>query len=203
MTFKKNENYNHPRKGSLIKSDPIKQLTDIQKIKQSLLPNKRNYALFTLAINTNLRASDLLNLKFKNLRISNHNWSLILREKKTKKQRLISLNSTVTTALTSFFQTIPTEQQTEENFLFSTFKQTPLSVPYFSGLVKKWCHAIGLQGNYSSHTLRKTWGYHQRVTFKTDIPTLMVAFNHSTQFQTLNYLCIQPEEIKAVYMNQL
>ena len=51
--------------------------------------------------------------------------------------------------------------------------------------------------------LRKTWGYHQRVTFGVDLPRLMVCFNHSTQRQTLDYLCIQPEEIKDVYENEL
>ncbi len=53
------------------------------------------------------------------------------------------------------------------------------------------------------HTLRKTWGYHQRVSFNVGIPELMVCFHHSTQRQTLDYLCIQPEEIKSVYLNVL
>jgi hypothetical protein len=60
-----------------------------------------------------------------------------------------------------------------------------------------------LKGNYGSHTLRKTFGYHQRVTFGVDLPRLMVVFNHSTQKQTLDYLCIQPKEIKDVYENEL
>ena len=32
---------------------------------------------------------------------------------------------------------------------------------------------------------------------------LMECFNHSTQRQILNYLCIQAEEIQSVYMNEL
>lgn len=31
-------------------------------------------------------------------------------------------------------------------------------------------------------------------------PELMVMFNHNTQRQTLDYLCIQAEEIKDAYM---
>jgi len=50
---------------------------------------------------------------------------------------------------------------------------------------------------------RKTWGFHQRVTFGTDLPTLMECFNHSTQKQTLAYLCVQPDEIRNVYENEL
>jgi len=30
-----------------------------------------------------------------------------------------------------------------------------------------------------------------------------VAFNHSTQRQTLDYLCVQPDEIRSIYENEL
>ena len=60
-----------------------------------------------------------------------------------------------------------------------------------------------LTGNYGSHSLRKTWGYHQRKRFCVDIPTLMVMYNHSSQKQTLDYLRIQPQEIKDVYLSEL
>ena len=53
------------------------------------------------------------------------------------------------------------------------------------------------------HKLRKTWAYHQRKHFCVDIPTLMVIFNHSSKKQTLDYLCVQPQEIKEVYLNEL
>ncbi len=70
-------------------------------------------------------------------------------------------------------------------------------------LAKKFGKVINPKGNYGSHTLRKTWGYHRRVTFGTDLPRLMVCFNHSTQRQTLEYLCIQADEIREVYENEL
>jgi hypothetical protein len=62
---------------------------------------------------------------------------------------------------------------------------------------------INLRGNYGSHTLRKTWGYHQRVTFGQALPVLCEVLGHSTQRQTLAYLCIQAEEIRSVYANEL
>jgi hypothetical protein len=66
-----------------------------------------------------------------------------------------------------------------------------------------WCAAINLKGNFGSHSLRKTFGYHQRVTFNVGVPELMVAFNHSSQRETLEYLCIQPDEVKSIYLNEL
>lgn len=55
-------NPNHPKKGSTIKVDPIRKLKDIKAIKKLLANKPRDLALFTIGINTNLRASDLLRL---------------------------------------------------------------------------------------------------------------------------------------------
>ena len=50
-----------------------------------------------------------------------------------------------------------------------------------------------------AYTMRKTWGYHQRVQNKQPIPLLMVAFGHTSQAQTLEYPCIQDNEIRDLY----
>ena len=57
------QSQNKPRKGSKIKVEPIKALKDIKAIKKLLADRPRDLRLFTLGINTNLRASDLLNLQ--------------------------------------------------------------------------------------------------------------------------------------------
>ncbi|MBA7574518.1 hypothetical protein ES708_16327 [subsurface metagenome] len=72
---------------------------------------------------------------------------------------------------------------------------------YVNLLVKQWTKNIRLKGRYGSHTLRKTFGYVKRVHQRVDIPTLMEIFGHTSQKMTLNYLCIQDEEIRDVYMN--
>lgn len=66
-------------------------------------------------------------------------------------------------------------------------------------MVKTWCQHVGLKGKYGSHSLRKTWGYWQRLERGTAIPLLMEAFGHATQQQTLAYLGIQAEEIAQIY----
>lgn len=70
-------------------------------------------------------------------------------------------------------------------------------------MVKMWCQNVGLKGNYGSHTLRKTWGYWQRLERGTAIPLLMEAFGHATQRQTLAYLGIQSDEIAQIYELEL
>jgi integrase len=97
---------------------------------------------------------------------------------------------------------ITREQAKDSDPLFGG-QRGPLTVPSVNRLVKQWCRAINLKGNCGSHTLRKTFGYHQRVTFGRGIPELMTVFNHRSQRETLDYLCVQPDEVKSLYENEL
>jgi hypothetical protein len=45
-----------------MKVEPIRNVKDIRAIKRLLANSPRNYALFVIGINTNLRASDILSL---------------------------------------------------------------------------------------------------------------------------------------------
>jgi integrase len=198
--MKKGENFNHPRKGSKLKVEPIKVLKDIKTIKSLLKDRPRDLALFTVGINTNLRASDLLSMKAGAVRGLNPMDEIEVRERKTGKARRINLNKACVDAIQGLLASAPFD---DGAFLFRSQRGPVLTVPSVNRLVKEWCQAINLKGNCGAHTLRKTWGYHQRVTFGRGLPELMVCFNHSSQKQTLDYLCIQPEEIKSVYENQL
>ena len=189
-------NPNHPRKGSTIKVEPIRHLKDIKAIKRLLQDSPRDFCLFTLGINTNLRASDLLAITAGMVR---NEEELVLKEKKTGKERRITLNTITQKAIQRL---LDSREYDDDDRLFQG-QRGPLTVPTVNRLVKAWCKAINLKGNYGSHTLRKTFGYHQRVTFGRGLPELMTVFNHSTQKQTLDYLCVQPEEIKDIYLNEL
>lgn len=125
-----------------------------------------------------------------------------VKEKKTKKERNITINNTVYDAVQSLIASLPNAE--DGDFLFQSRKgRNALCVPYLNSLVKGWCSEINLIGNYGSHSLRKTFGYIHRTVFNTDIPTLMQMFNHSTQKQTLAYLGIQSSEIKDAYLKEI
>ncbi len=198
--MKPGQNTNRPKPGSQITVEPIRELKDIKAIKKLLSDKPRDFCLFVLGINTSLRASDLVSILYDQVEGLKPGDSLVLKEQKTAKKRTITLNKPAYEAIRGLLMSRPYKTG---DHLFKSQRSASLTVPSVSRLVKGWCRMINLKGNYASHTLRKTWGYHQRVTFDRDIPTLMHCFNHSTQRQTLDYLCIQDDEVKNVYMNEL
>ena len=193
------KNPNHPPKGSTIKVDPIRKIKDIKAIKKLLHDQPRNLCLFTLGINTNLRASDLLRITAGMVRHLEAGDELTLKEKKTGKHRRITVNNAV---IASIQELLKSRDYQDDDPLFLG-QRGLLTVSSVNRLVKTWCKDINLKGNYGSHSLRKTFGYHQRVTYNVGVPELMVAFNHSSQRETLEYLCIQPDEVRSIYMNEL
>lgn len=195
------KNPNHPQPGDQIKVEPIRHVEDIKAIKEILQDKPRDFALFTLGINTNLRASDLRRITAGQVRHLKVGDDLELREKKTGKLRRVTLNRSCVDAVQQLLSS--RVYQDRAPLFISRRGEEPLTVSSMNRLVKRWCAAVNLRGNYGTHTLRKTWGYHQRVTFGVGLPELMVCFNHSSQRQTLEYLCVQPEEIRRIYQNEL
>lgn len=192
-------NPNHPKMGSSITVEPIKDLKDIKAIKKLLQNNPRDLCLFTLGINTNLRTSDLLRITAGQVRHLKPGGQLVLKERKTGKHRRIDLNKTAISSIQKLLQS--RDYQNSEPLFIG--QRGSLTVPSITRLVKQWCQQVNLKGNYGGHSLRKTFGYHQRVTFGVGLPELMVVFNHSSQRQTLDYLCVQPEEVKSLYQNEI
>ena len=196
-------NPNHPKKGSTIRVEPIRQEKDIKLIKRQLADNPLDLAIFVLGINTNLRASDLLRITIGQVLHVKPGEQFSLREKKTGKLRSITLNKTVFEVFKALLKTLDTGNPSALLFQSRNNNGGKLTEGYLNKLVKQWCRDINLRGNYGSHTLRKTFGYIHRTKFHTDIPTLMTIFNHASQKETLQYLCIQPGEVQDAYLKEI
>jgi integrase len=194
MPFSQGKNPHHPSRGSSIRVEPIRDKSAIKRIKKLLRDNPRDLCLFTVGINTAFRANELLSLRREQVRSLQPGDVLSVMQSKTRKYRYVTVNSAVVNAFQTWFNAGGDKYE----FLF-TGQRGVLTVPTVSTLVKTWCRDVGLQGNYGSHTLRKTWGYWQRMERGTAVPLLMEAFGHATQRQTLAYLGIQAEEIAQIY----
>ncbi len=191
----------HPRRGASIKVEPIRERAMIERIKSLLSGHPRNLCLFTLGINTAYRASELLSLKVGDVADLKVGDSLEIKQRKTGKYRRASLNTSAFTALTQCLGAHPAGETPGAPLFLSRKTKEAISVPTLNHLVKSWCREAGLTGNYGSHTLRKTWGYQQRVWKNADLKLLVRAYGHSCEAQTLEYLCIQPSEIQDLYLN--
>ncbi|MBW1900242.1 MAG: PAS domain S-box protein [Deltaproteobacteria bacterium] len=200
--MQKGKNLNRPARGSTIKVEPIRRAGDIEAIERLLVDNPRNLALFTMGINTNLRVGELLKIKIHQVQGLELTDETTLRVKNGKSLRKITLNKACVEAIQSLIHNKLRNRkkngQHPPDFLFSGPSGAALTVPTVNNLVKKWCAAVNLAGNYGGHTLRKTFGYQQVVRFRASLPEIMVLFNHSKPLQTLDYLCIQPEEFQHV-----
>jgi integrase len=193
---------NKPGKGEILKVDPIRNPSKIDAIKELLANLPRDLLLFVLGINTNLRMCDLLSITFGMVRGLRVGDVLLIRESKTKKIRRITINQTVWEALKAWL--VLNEDRPDDMAVFWSRKsKKALTVPAVNNKIKKWCKAVGLKGRFGCHTPRKTFGYQHRVRFSTDLPTLMVMFNHSNQRQTLDYLGIMEEDVEAAYLHEI
>ena len=202
MRFEKGTNPNKPKKGDSIKVEPIRKKSEIKRIRNLLSKNPSHLCLFSVGINTGFRISDILQITIKMVKDLQSGGEVSIKEKKTGKIRKVNLNEGVITDIQKLLDS-KKGYVGDDDFLFTNQRGKVYTTPYVSTMVKNWCQKVGLRGNYGSHSLRKTFGYHQRVSFGVSLPILVDIFNHSSQKQTLDYLCIQPEEKKSVYMNQL
>ena len=204
MGMKKGQNFNHPKRGSVISVDPIRRPEDIKLIKNQLSDSPTESALFVVGINTNLRPVDLSNLKTDMIRLPGNRTagSVTIREQKTQKKRIVILNKVCVFVIEKMLRW-RCSIEIKSQYLFCGSNGGKLSSPNITALVKGWCLKAQLGGNYGGHTLRKTWGYHQYRRFNASLPDLMKCYNHSSQKQTLDYLCIVDEDIKRLFSNEI
>lgn len=200
-----NRNPNHPKQGASIKVEPIRTKAAIDRIKGDLLRRNclRDYALFTLGINTAFRAKELLSLTIEQVLYLQAGDALEVKQSKNGKHRAVTLNKTAHTALRQYMEGDHQLQQrmsVRHAPLFYSARGDVLTVPSVNNMLKDWCANAGIKGNYGSHTMRKTWGYWQYKSGSAQMmPLLMEAYGHSSQKQTLDYLCIQSDDIRNIY----
>lgn len=190
-------------RGNMQKSDPIRNINELTAFKNYYLhikPNPRNYLLIIFGLNTALRISDLLNIKWgdifeNNGKIKRH---LQITETKTKKHKTIYLNNNIVYAI----QNYSTENHNNNHYLFSHTNNKEIKITRVQAfrIIKEassYCH---LDGIISCHSLRKTFGYHARIQ-GADPAVLVDIFNHSSYEVTKRYLGIDQDDQDDIYKN--
>ena len=130
--------------------------------------NYRDLLLFTLGINTGLRISDILALKWSSFlnggRLLKVESKLYLVEIKTKKVKTFVLNKSVVEALKLYYDSL--DSVSPDDPVFSSRKSDngsprPLSRVGAWMLLNRYACMVGLNAGIGTHTLRKTFGYHR------------------------------------------
>lgn len=197
-------------------AEPIKSMDDVFRISKYLIARERyrDNMLFIVGINFGLRVSDLRMLRFANLINDNLTFkdSFAVFEKKTrntrnrKKNRYITINHAVVEAVTLYLE--HTDGVCLSDFMFRSEsnrgknKNEPLSVNSIDRILKGIASDLELNVKMSTHTLRKTFCYHQMVMSHNDSRKLLLLqkmLNHSSPAQTLDYIGITSEEIDEAY----
>jgi len=191
---------------------PIKSLVVLQRIK-ALLSEKdstgRNVLLFNFGINTNLRISEIIILRYSDIFTAGNQFRehlritpLKKRGKKTKKT--IKLNKKLKEQIQKFCLS---NHISGEDFIFFSFrnKKKNLQRQQAWRILKDTAEIAGFTGNMGSHSMRKTFGYHffQSATNSKEqrsrLAMLQILFSHASQEVTLRYIGIEQQEIDAAY----
>ena len=167
------------------------------------LERDRNYKyclLISIGAFTGLRISDLLGLRYCDLTEGS---ILTITEKKTNKLRRIKLNED----LLSLIKRVKTKQLIEDDsqYIFiNRYGTKPIDKSWTNVSLKKILkkYKVDVEGNVSSHMLRKTLG--RRVLELNNysdqsIVLLMELFGHSSVGITKRYLGIREKEVMGVY----
>lgn len=197
-------------------ADPIKSMDDIMRISRYLIENGRyrDNMLFIVGINFGLRVSDLRELRFSNLINDNCTFkeSFPVFERKTrntrkrKRNRYITINNAVVDAVTLYLENTPGVCLSD--YMFKSFsnrnvgENKPLTNMSVDRILKGIASDLELTMKVSTHTLRKTFCYHQMRMSNNDPRKLLLLqqlLNHSSPAQTLDYIGITSEEISESY----
>jgi len=176
--------------------EPIKGLRTIRRIKNYLrVRSARDYCLFTLGINVALRISDLLSLRVKD--VENKEFFYI-RESKTNNAIKVAIPINAQEAV-SFY--LDKTDLSLNDFLFpGKFRGRPLTRQAVHLLIKQWTEANEIEGNFSTHSLRKTWARSAIYDFNIPITDVSHKLGHSSVAVTKLYLGITQSEINKVEM---
>ena len=191
-------------------TQPVRDIMELKKIKKyyrEVKPNKRNFLLIICGLNTALRISDILKLRWKdvyNENLLSFKSHIDVKEQKTGKKTTVFINNNLKEALASFLKDIIAKKgklcDVMEQFIFLGQKSTdkPISRIQAFRIISEAAKKCLLSHKVSCHSLRKTFGYH---AWKKGVsPALLTSiYNHSSYKITTRYLGIEQDDRDEVF----
>jgi integrase len=178
--------------------EPIRDKTKIKQMYHYLNGRDPKYGLlFKFGLNTGLRISDILPLKVKDIYNSKGEFRdyLVLKEKKTGKEKKIKLNNSLRKAINEY---VKSNNLSDEDYFFASCKGNHIGRIQAYRVLKEASNVIGIE-NFGTHSLRKTWGYWTYKMSHYNIGLIMDTFNHSSQSITLRYIGVNQDQKDELY----
>jgi integrase len=156
--------------------------------------NRRDLALFNLAIDSKLRACDLLSLRVSDVASGKEAQSrAIIRQKKTKRPVRFEVTARTRKSVEEWIQAA---KLTENAFLFpSRLRSSPhLSLRQYARIVESWVSAIGLDPTaYGTHSMRRTKAtlIYRRTK---NLRAVQLLLGHTNLDSTVRYLGIEIDD---------
>ena len=177
--------------------EPIRNKKDIKKIIDYL--NKNHYTtsvIFQTGLYSGLRVSDILGLNIKDVENKDN---IIVREKKTGKYKKFPIKDNLKIILNQYLEVRKKEWCSDRDEpLFIGKKRCRYHRSQVYRFINEACDYLGIEGDFGTHTIRKTFGYHHYKQFQ-DVVLLQKIFNHSSPAITLRYIGITQETIDDSY----
>jgi integrase len=182
--------------------EPIRDVEKIKAIKR-LLRCQRDVLLFVMGINTALRVSDLLRLTIADVTDPKGHVldAVVLREKKTGKEKSFPINSSVKKELKTCLEERKNYEPSDP--LFPSRKQgggKPIDRRRAWTILNAAGRLVGLT-RIGTHTLRKTFGYHVFHRSGGNLALVQKLLNHSSSGDTLRYIGIDKDQMDAAYLD--
>ena len=211
---------NNSVKGKAKEVYPLKKKEDIEAIKlyyRNRIDNAKNeedkqiagrdLLGFVLGINVGLRASDLLKLCWNEVFYKDMTFvdGIKIQEKKTEKYKTFFLNQSAQNAITEYINEfhIRVNFNKPNDYIFKSRQgNNHIDVDTLCISLKKAALECGIKQNIGSHSLRKSYGFHQLMAHKGDVmflTHLQGLFHHSSQLATLRYCGLENDQTKLYY----
>lgn len=199
-------------------ADPVKNKSDIKLIAKyfhdkavvahnvghssSEQLNYRNELLFLIGCSVGLRASDLLELRVGDFKPPTYKARIM--EGKTGKYREITLGPMAIDAYNKIVGML--DNPTDKTYLFQSQRSgnNGLSVRSFAYVLRAAKRDLGLPYRLSTHSMRKTFGYHMFMDNQQSpeiLAYLQKVFNHSSSAVTLRYIGLDAEREQKMYQD--
>jgi integrase len=194
---------------SMAEVHPFTNIDDVVAVKRILTKwgKIREAEIVYIGCHVGLRIGDLLKIKFSDVESG---WLNVTEEKTGKKRTAIPVEDYLLDSVAilkkwyadkyPYMNPVYLFQSTRTKLNDGEVK--PIDSSYFRTAFKEATEALALDGNFSTHSLRKTFGYHQYQDTG-DITQLQKLFNHSSSLITLAYIGVTRKTQQAMYKKKL